>query len=298
VKTFSSDLASAYDSGSTTLCACLRILRTDGVVQAFTSADRDVIVGSDTYLAATGLDVSNLVVQAGLAVDNMELTVFPDEVSYPQADIIAGRWDNAKFWLFECDYNATTLAGGSNDVGEATREDINLLKRGTTGEADTIRSTRKFEFRGLKQALQQSVGAVTSKTCRYRLGDENCKIVLNESDGWLNDHAVSSIASRHVFTCSAATEPSDFYGDGKAISLDGLNEGYERKIKSFATGVFTLAMEFPFQVQVGDTFTFVAGCRKRLIEDCQAKFDNVLNFGGEPHLPGIDLLTADPVVSG
>jgi hypothetical protein len=73
-------------------------------VQAFTSADRDVIVGSDTYLAATGLDVSNLVVQAGLAVDNMELTVFPDEVSYPQADIIAGRWDNAKFWLFECDY--------------------------------------------------------------------------------------------------------------------------------------------------------------------------------------------------
>ncbi len=50
-------------------------------------------------------------------------------------------------------------------------------------------------------------------------------------------------------------------------------------------------------IQVGDTFDVIAGCRKRLTEDCKVKFNNVLNFQGEPHLPGIDRLTAMADVS-
>ncbi len=298
MRTFSVALAASYASGSTTLCICLRIERTDSVVETFTSADRNVIVGGETYLAATGLDVTNLVSHAGLAVDNMDLQVLPDEVSYPQADILAGRWDNANFWLFECDYSDATIASGSA-VGVATRTDINVLKRGRTGEADTLHSTRKFEFRGLKQALQQAVGAVTSKTCRYRLGDSGCTIDLDDSpSAWKKTHAVTTVTSRHVIVCTSATEADDFFGDGIATSLDGENQGYSRKVKSFSGGTFTLAQEMPFTVTVGDTFRFTAGCRKRLIEDCKTKFDNVLNFGGEPHAPGTDLLTADPEVSG
>jgi hypothetical protein len=45
---------------------------------------------------------------------------------------------------------------------------------------------------------------------------------------------------------------------------------------------------------VGDTYSVHAGCRKRLAEDCLAKFDNVLNFQGEPHRPTVDDLTASP----
>ena len=55
----------------------------------------------------------------------------------------------------------------------------------------------------------------------------------------------------------------------------------------------TLVLAMPAAVQVGDTFSIVAGCRKRL-EDCRDKFDNVLNFRGEPHRPGVDALTAAP----
>jgi len=46
---------------------------------------------------------------------------------------------------------------------------------------------------------------------------------------------------------------------------------------------------FPFPVQVGDTFTVVTGC-DRLISTCSAKFNNVVNFRGEPNVPGIDKL--------
>ena len=42
-------------------------------------------------------------------------------------------------------------------------------------------------------------------------------------------------------------------------------------------------------IQIGDTFTVVAGCVKTL-DACITKFDNVLNFQGEPHRPLQDAL--------
>jgi uncharacterized phage protein (TIGR02218 family) len=276
----------------------MRVERTDGVVQTFTSADIDVTVGGEIYEAATGLGISNLVVQANLAVDNMEIPVLPDEVSYPQVDIIAGLWDGALFWLFECDFTDPAIASGSA-VGSATRTDINLLRRGTAGEAELIRVSRKFELRSLKQALQQPLGAVTSKTCRARLGDEKCRFDLDGSPSiWKRSYAVTTVTSRHVLAFSAALEVDDFYGEGIILSLTGSNSGYSRKIKSFSAGVVTLAMEMPFTVIAGDTFLLTAGCRKRRTEDCIDKFDNVLNFQGEPDVPGTDLLTADPEIGG
>ncbi len=40
-------------------------------------------------------------------------------------------------------------------------------------------------------------------------------------------------------------------------------------------------------VAIGDTFAIRAGCDKRL-ETCRAKFGNVVNFRGFPHIPGQD----------
>lgn len=301
MKTFAAGLTAAYASGATTICACLRVARTDGVVSLFASGDVDVTVGGETYLTAPGFDISNLVAQAGLAVDNMELTVFPDETDYPQVDILAGRWDGAAFWLFECDYTDAALAAGS-PVGTGSRNDINLLKRGTTGEADTLRGTNRFEFRSLKQALQQQLGGVVSKTCRYRLGSTAMPfgLCLVDLAPWTHTYLVTAVDGaqpRRIFTCSGAVQADEYFKEGFAHGDDAANENYERKIKAFAAGVFTLSLEMPFEVVIGDAFTFVAGCQKRLEEDCKDKFDNVLNFGGEPHVPGQDLLTADPEIS-
>jgi uncharacterized phage protein (TIGR02218 family) len=54
--------------------------------------------------------------------------------------------------------------------------------------------------------------------------------------------------------------------------------------------VFTLSLPMLSAISAGHTFSVIAGCQKRL-EDCRDKFSNVLNFQGEPHLPGIDQLT-------
>jgi uncharacterized phage protein (TIGR02218 family) len=49
----------------------------------------------------------------------------------------------------------------------------------------------------------------------------------------------------------------------------------------------TLAEPMPFPIAAGDAFTIVAGCDRRL-ESCRQKFANVLNFRGEPFIPGAD----------
>ena len=66
------------------------------------------------------------------------------------------------------------------------------------------------------------------------------------------------------------------------------------QVKLFASGQFTLYVPMLGTVAVGQTFSVVAGCLKRLSEDCATKFANVLNFQGEPHRPTVDELTESP----
>ena len=49
----------------------------------------------------------------------------------------------------------------------------------------------------------------------------------------------------------------------------------------------------PFPVAPGEAAELRQGCDKRL-DTCRERFANVLNFRGEPHLPGNDLLTRYP----
>jgi hypothetical protein len=59
--------------------------------------------------------------------------------------------------------------------------------------------------------------------------------------------------------------------------------------------VIVLDTDMVYGIEVGDELTLIAGCRGRFAEDCVAKFDNVLNFGGQPHAPGPDAALNAPV---
>jgi uncharacterized phage protein (TIGR02218 family) len=279
VKTFSGSLTDHYALSSTTLAQCLKITRADAAVFCFTSHDRDLVVGSQTYLAGPGLEFSGIVFSAGLATDNLELRILYDDAAITRADLLSGKWDNANFELFEVDY--TNPNGGSN-----------ILLTGKTGEAKIGRDQGfVIELRSLKQNFQRPVGAVTQKTCRYRLGDSNCTKPL--ATFTFSGVPVTAVTSSRQFTASSRTEAAGYFQEGLVTFTTGLNADYSRKVKTFAAGVFELVAPFPFAIAVGDQFTAVAGCQKRL-EDCRDKFNNVLNFGGEPHLVGIDILTAVP----
>lgn len=275
MKTFSPALAAHYASGSTTMSMALRIEREDGNVYTFTSADQDAVIDGERYLSAPGLEVSNLVSTAGFQVDNMELTVMPDDTVLTRNSFIARLWKGARFELFA--YNWADISMGKN-----------VIKVGWLGETKLGDVTVTVELRSLRQALQQQVGSYTTQTCRYRLGDERCGVDL---EPLIHDGVVTAAPDR--YTIQGITQPDDYFSEGTIHFYTGANAGVTLKVRNYEDATFELATPLPFPAAVGDEITAVAGCRKRL-QDCRDDFANVRRFGGEPHIPGIDAMTAYP----
>ncbi len=89
-----------------------------------------------------------------------------------------------------------------------------------------------------------------------------------------------------------AEEPGDnCYGGGRLRWFGGANSGLEDAIARSDGATVTLRraprLDSPGRVEL------IEGCDKSLAS-CGARFGNVLNFRGEPYLPGTDLLTRYP----
>lgn len=280
-KAIPAGLLSNYQSDSPTVAWAIKITRTDDEVYGWTSADRDATIDAVIYESAPGLSVASFASSAGLAVDNSELTVLADDTIITRADIIAGRWNNAAYLLFKYDW--TDVSAGEE-----------VISAGFLGELHPRSGAYVAELRALQQYLQQPVGAASTKTCRARLGDAMCMVDLG---GWTETGTITSVTSKQVFTDSSRTEADDYFGEGILTWTAGLNTGLSQKVKTYASDTFTLSLPMIFDVQIGDTYSVIAGCRKRLDEDCAAKFSNELNFQGEPHRPTVDELTSSPEVN-
>lgn len=82
--------------------------------------------------------------------------------------------------------------------------------------------------------------------------------------------------------------PQDHFRYGVVKFTSGENYGIEREVRQFLQdGRFEMAEAFPFNIEPNDHFVAVAGCDGRA-ETCYGKFDNMINFRGEPHVPGIE----------
>jgi uncharacterized phage protein (TIGR02218 family) len=282
VKVIPSGLLTHYAKSVLTVAHALRIDRADAEVYAFTEHDEPVELNEIEYEASQGLMVSNIVSAVGTSVGNLELSTLHDGSLFTEADLLGGRWKNAKFFIFRYNY-------------EEPEDGIEPVLSGVFGEPELEMNKVKVELRDLRQYLQQEIGSRSTKTCRYRLGDSRCRKAISGSP-WTVTGTLTSAASNQVFRDSARTEDEDYFGNGIFTFTSGANEGLSMPIKSYdADGTFTLVLPMMDDVVGNETYAAVVGCRKRL-EDCK-KFDNVLNFGGQPHRPGVDQLTSPPVVN-
>lgn len=83
------------------------------------------------------------------------------------------------------------------------------------------------------------------------------------------------------------------YGRGRLIWFGGANAGLETMVNRSEGNRLWLSAAPAFAVEGTPLIELVEGCDKRL-ETCLSRFGNVVNFRGEPFLPGIDLLTRYP----
>lgn len=100
---------------------------------------------------------------------------------------------------------------------------------------------------------------------------------------------------RKEFTGNTITGQTGAFETGPIRFLSGNNAGLRNIVRKWDKSTFKLKLYFrmPHNVQVGDRYFYAQACQRRFIEDCMLRFENTLNFRGQPYVPGA-AATASP----
>lgn len=270
----------------TKLAQCWRIERTDGVTQAFTSFDLPLKVDGITYNPANSFSASQLASDTEMSVADVELlgAVNTDDIS--AANLLAGVYDHAEVELFLVDWSDLSLPR-------------TIVRRGWIGNISQSGNQFKAELRGLAQRIQQPVIDSYSAECRVDLFSTKCGVnraafAENGTVTGLTDGSLGASSDNRVFFTSVTSFSDGYFDYGEIDWTSGANIGRTVEIRShLASGRIELWESMGLDITAGDGFTIYPGCDKS-IDTCRGKFNNILNFRGEPYVPGNDAVLAYP----
>ena len=258
-----------------TLAWCWRLSRRDGVMIGLTSHDRDLTVAGLLYRAAPGMKPSGLETGDSLETGTMDIAGAVSSAAIAADDLDAGRWDGAALELFVTDWTAP-------DAGPVT------VARGALGAIEQRGAGFAAELQGPAQMLDRPACPATSPSCRAMLGDRACRVDLAPRT---HMRRVVAVEGRAV-TLDAALA-AGVMGFGELLWMEGRNCGLASPVIGEAGAVLHLAEAPPLPVEGPVRVRLTEGCDKQLAT-CRDRFGNAVNFRGEAHLPGNDLLTRYP----
>lgn len=271
------------DGGATRNCRCWRVDRRDGVAFGFTDHDADLTFDGITFRASSGMDASALQTSTGLSVDNAQARGALSNESLTEADIQAGKFDQAEVHQWLVDWERPDLRV--------------LLFRGRFGEIRCSDGQFEVELRGMAEVLNIPVGRNILRDCDRVLGDGKCRFDLSQPGFFGEGEALAASGTARVTCSTLGAFTEDFFRKGRLVWLSGENLGEFGVIRAEtiqgAGRIFDLWQCPSRPVVAGDRFRVEAGCDKRA-DTCRAKFDNFLNFRGFPHIPGEDWVTSYP----
>mgnify|MGYP001166294632 CR=1 FL=1 len=257
----------------TTLATCWKVTRADTAVLGFTDLDRDLVIDEITFKAATGFTASSVQSKSDFSVDNMELEGVVSSDDIAEQDVLNGKYDYAEVEIFMVNYEDI-------DAGAI------YLKRGRMGEVKVKRGQFIAELRGLAQHLTNHIGRVYTSSCDAILGDARCGVDMS---AFIAASLVTGAIDRQTFTATALTQEAGYFTGGELVFTSGLNAGLRMEVKEFENGTIVLALPMPNTVATADAFLIKAGCDKTE-GTCKAKFNNLINFRGFAHIPGMDTI--------
>jgi uncharacterized phage protein (TIGR02218 family) len=262
------------DEPVTSLAFCWRLERPDGAGLGLTSHDGAIRIVDDGYVPSPGMVPAAITHSLGLDPSSTEITGALSSDALSDGDLALGRWDGARVTLTAVDWADAEAAPMTLAAGELAE---------VTSQGDAFNA----ELRGAAWQLNEPPCPSTSPHCRAELGDKACRV---DMAGRTQRAAVVSWNGTDVEIDSALDAKFLF---GRLRYLSGENCGAETIILA-VDGAAVRVRDLPkADVAVGVIVELREGCDKRL-QTCSERFGNAANFRGEPHLPGMDLLTRYP----
>ena len=260
----------------TTIALCWRLERRDGAALGFTTHDRDLAIGGLVYRAAPGMLPSAISLSDSFAADTLDIEGALSSGAITAEDLRAGRWDGASVRVFMVDW-------------ERPEGETLPVARGELGEVSIRGDAFEAELRGPAALLDAAAVEQTSPECRAALGDKRCRV---DMAGRVTVTRIAAVMDEEVVEVEEAA-PGNAHGYGRLRWLGGANGGLESAVLRSEGALLTLREGPAFPAAAGDLVELHEGCDKSLAT-CAGRFGNAANFRGEPHLPGIDLLTRYP----
>lgn len=261
-----------FEDDLTGLTFCWRVQRADGVVIGVTSHDRDIAFDGLTYSAAPGVVPSAIERRDDLRADNVDLRGALTSNLINEADLNAGKWDGARLRVSVVNWESPEI-------------DPIILAEGELGQIESDGLNFRAELLGGATVLDKPVVEETSPECRAQLGDKRCRVDLSGRMVIANVVAAEGAS----ITLDRPLGAADDFAWGRLRWLDGANAGLETMILSSFASTVEVREPPPFLPESGTMLELTEGCDRRF-STCCTRFDNALNFRGEPHLPGNDLL--------
>jgi uncharacterized phage protein (TIGR02218 family) len=279
MRTIPPALAAHLNRGATALCHCWKLLRRDGAAFGFTDHDRDLAFGGVTFAAQTGLETVEATAELGFAVGGGEVSGALVSAGLTEDELSAGLYDDASVetWL----------------VNWAEPDQRLLLDIASIGEIRRADGAFVAELRGVMHRLDEERGRLYRPDCSADLGDAKCRVDL-DSAAFTGEGAVTASDGALALSVSGlAGYAEGWFAGGKLAWLTGANAGLVAEVKAHrlvdGAAELELWQRAVRPITAGDAFRVTAGCDKRF-ETCRAKFANIANFRGFPHMPGNDFV--------
>ena len=273
MKTTSQDLKANLSAEVTSFATCWKITRIDNTILGFTDHTNDISFENINYKASSGFTPTTNIGTSSLAVDNLNVDAIINSDSLSSDDLLSGRYDFADVVVFLVNYSAPTN-------GRL------LLRTGKIGRVTINNGQFVAEVRSIKDLTSQTIGQIYSPTCRADFCDNRCKL---NADDFTYSGSVTKAISNKSFEDSNITQDSGYYDFGVIRFTTGPNAGIPIDVETSKDGTITLSLAMPHKISVGEQFSLLAGCDKKF-STCKNRFRNLINFRGEPHIPGVEKL--------
>jgi uncharacterized phage protein (TIGR02218 family) len=194
-------------------CHCYEIIRRDGVRLLFTDNNTPITFFGETWSPAS-MDASARRREIGLKSADLETTggISSDKITL--LDLRAGRYQGARVVEYIVDWRYPHL----QPLAEARYTIESTTYDGESWKADV---------KGLPFILQNKVGDIYGRTCRYILGDGECRAPLAglTQTGKVVLDVIDGRVSWYVGAATLTSTSANYYGLGKLTWTSGRNQG-------------------------------------------------------------------------
>lgn len=263
------------------VCRYVKITLADSTVIAITDHQKKLTIDGVEYLPSPNLNAIQMLQSKGTQVNTQKVFSTWFEGIFTMDELNAGVYDDADLeigWAGWKTNPVLSMVIFSGKVGEITFND-----EGLTMEAlDDMK------------LLEDNFGRTYTTHDPYTFGDTQFGL---DENAYTESAAIDFILSNRLkFKASGAgfdSQPNGWFTFGKLTFTSGANAGWSGEVKIHevnADANIGTSIEFflptPFPMQVGDTFDVVAGYDGSFTQS-RDKFNNMVNFGGFPHIESV-----------